>query len=421
MVVYGCCVCRKWSSGRNTLVARMTIAESRDYSRFMPKHVQNRCAFGVHTHCEIYLLSVSKLRMSSPKRVHKSRTYSHTHTHTSIQALHTNTHDLSRALGDCCILHGLVTSGLRGRRLFDTVGRIAVRLRAIAIVATTANATHGLSVGSNLTAVLLLCLSTLHTTVVEVLWWTTRAATATASTAATEVASRESSLIATALAVVVAALLDAVATITTSAIRTRSTTVSSGSAETAKTTRVGVLLLFAAGILTISAALGLNVLLALCKNKHTQNEHKRIQLTSTSEMKRQSARHNSIESSRHPPLTSSGVPAIAEFPLIGRIRAAANGLAEGRGDVGRLVALLADDHVELDHLSVAHGTHGLLRVVAHDGCLVHKHVLVCVVTVDEAVAVLHVEPFHGTDDLGSCLCGWVAKLNKIQLKHCVMN
>lgn len=104
---------------------------------------------------------------------------------------------------------------------------------------------------------------------------------------------------------------------------------------------------------------------------------------------------------REPILTSRSGTTITVAFLVGGVRAASHRFAERRGDIGRLVALLADDDVEFDNLTVAHGTHGLLRVVAYDGRLMDEHVLVRVVTVDEAVAVLNVEPFHHTDDLGS--------------------
>uniref|UniRef100_A0A182UYG1 Uncharacterized protein n=1 Tax=Anopheles merus TaxID=30066 RepID=A0A182UYG1_ANOME len=89
------------------------------------------------------------------------------------------------------------------------------------------------------------------------------------------------------------------------------------------------------------------------------------------------------------------LPPVAEAaPLLRRVLAALHRLALRPGHVGRLVALLADHHVELDLLAVADRPDRLLWVVARDRRLVHEHVLLRVAPVDETVAALHVEPFH---------------------------
>lgn len=93
---------------------------------------------------------------------------------------------------------------------------------------------------------------------------------------------------------------------------------------------------------------------------------------------------------------ASGAPASA----VGGVGRALDGRALGAGDVGRLVALLADDDVELDDFAVADRAHGLLGVVLLDGRLVDEHVLLGVVTVDEAVTALDVEPLDRAGDLG---------------------
>lgn len=77
-------------------------------------------------------------------------------------------------------------------------------------------------------------------------------------------------------------------------------------------------------------------------------------------------------------------------------------LTGGTGHVGRLVALLTNDHVELNDLTVAHRADRLFGVVPRNGALVHKDILSGVVAVDEAVAALHVEPLDGAGDFGGC-------------------
>jgi len=72
------------------------------------------------------------------------------------------------------------------------------------------------------------------------------------------------------------------------------------------------------------------------------------------------------------------------------------------GHIGRLVALLANDHIEFNELTIAHRAHRFLGVVAGNGALVNEDILFGVVAIDEAVAALHVEPFDSAGDFGGC-------------------
>ena len=53
----------------------------------------------------------------------------------------------------------------------------------------------------------------------------------------------------------------------------------------------------------------------------------------------------------------------------------------------------------MDLLAVADATQVLVRVIARDRRLVDEHILLGVVAVDEAVAVLHVEPLYRAYDV----------------------
>jgi len=70
----------------------------------------------------------------------------------------------------------------------------------------------------------------------------------------------------------------------------------------------------------------------------------------------------------------------------------------GTGDAGRFQTFLSLDDVELDNLLVTHTAEVLVWIVLHDGCLMHKHVLLRVIAVDEPVTVAHIEPFHRAGD-----------------------
>lgn len=99
-----------------------------------------------------------------------------------------------------------------------------------------------------------------------------------------------------------------------------------------------------------------------------------------------------------PSLVTPREPARSEAALVGRVGAPLHGLAVGPGDVGGLAALVSDYDVKLDRLTFADAAQHLLRVVACDGGLVDEDVLVGVVAVDEAVAILDVEPLDGAQN-----------------------
>ena len=98
--------------------------------------------------------------------------------------------------------------------------------------------------------------------------------------------------------------------------------------------------------------------------------------------------------------SSVGAPASTAPSAVGGVGGSLDGGTLGPGDVAGLVALLADHDVKLDGLSVPDGPDCLLGVILEDGGLVDEHVFAGVVAVDESVARLDVEPFHGAGDLG---------------------
>jgi hypothetical protein len=69
-------------------------------------------------------------------------------------------------------------------------------------------------------------------------------------------------------------------------------------------------------------------------------------------------------------------------------------------DVGSLVALLPDHNVKLNNLAIADRPDGFLRVVLDDGSLVNKDIFLGVISVDESISRLDVEPFHRAAHLG---------------------
>jgi len=89
---------------------------------------------------------------------------------------------------------------------------------------------------------------------------------------------------------------------------------------------------------------------------------------------------------------SPAVAHVAWLAFVGRVVAANDWFAGRACHVGGLVALLALHDVELDALVLAYALLVLVGVVLDDGGLVDEDVLVGVVAVDEAVAVLDVEP-----------------------------
>lgn len=113
-----------------------------------------------------------------------------------------------------------------------------------------------------------------------------------------------------------------------------------------------------------------------------------------------------------PSLTAPPVPAEAAF-LFG-IRASLYRFPVGAGHIGRLGALLADDHVKFDGLSISDAGNLLLWVVTRDRGLVDENVLVSVVAANEAIAVLHIEPFDGAQH---ALCEHVLFLAVADFNH----
>ena len=52
------------------------------------------------------------------------------------------------------------------------------------------------------------------------------------------------------------------------------------------------------------------------------------------------------------------------------------------------------------YLSISYRSDGLLGIVLDDGCLVNEHVFFCVISVDEAVTRLDIEPLDSSADFG---------------------
>jgi len=69
------------------------------------------------------------------------------------------------------------------------------------------------------------------------------------------------------------------------------------------------------------------------------------------------------------------------------------------GDIAGLVSFVPEDDVKFNEFSVTDAPHCLLWVVLDDGGLVNENVFFCVVTVDEAITRLDVEPFYCASDL----------------------
>jgi hypothetical protein len=102
------------------------------------------------------------------------------------------------------------------------------------------------------------------------------------------------------------------------------------------------------------------------------------------------------------PTTSAVPPCASILLLVGRVLRAHDRPALRPGHIRRFEPFLSLDNVELDFLVLAETALGLARVVLGDGRLVHKHILVVVVAVDEAVAVLDVEPLHHAGYFSDC-------------------
>ncbi|CAN7975784.1 unnamed protein product [Ixodes persulcatus] len=94
-------------------------------------------------------------------------------------------------------------------------------------------------------------------------------------------------------------------------------------------------------------------------------------------------------------LTPSREPATSEASTVRGVRGARHGFVVGTCHTGALAALLGYDDVKLDGLTFVKAAHELLRVSPRDRGLVDEDVFPRVVAVDEAVAVLYVEPLDG--------------------------
>ena len=109
---------------------------------------------------------------------------------------------------------------------------------------------------------------------------------------------------------------------------------------------------------------------------------------------------------RFTPAASTSIPRSsssasgASTPAVCRVRRSFDRYSFGSGNVGRFVSLFADDDVEFHDLAVAHRPDGLFGVIFDDGGLVDEDILFRVVSVDEAVAGLDVEPLDGAGDFG---------------------
>merc|ERR1719221_126646 len=103
------------------------------------------------------------------------------------------------------------------------------------------------------------------------------------------------------------------------------------------------------------------------------------------------------------PETSVGSP-----PAVGSVGTSFDWSSLGSRYIRSLVALLSDDNIKFNNLSVSYRSNSLLGIVLDDGSLVNEHILLGVIPVDEAVPRLDVEPFHspthsGGNNLLRCL------------------
>ena len=90
---------------------------------------------------------------------------------------------------------------------------------------------------------------------------------------------------------------------------------------------------------------------------------------------------------------------LTHITSVGGVLAALDRLSARPAHIRRLRALVAGHKVELDLLAVTDAAQVLVRIVARDRRLVDEYVLLGVVAVDEAVAILHIEPLHRADDI----------------------
>jgi len=71
-------------------------------------------------------------------------------------------------------------------------------------------------------------------------------------------------------------------------------------------------------------------------------------------------------------------------------------LSAGSCDVSGFVALLPDNDVKFDFLSISNGANQLLWIILNDGRLMNKHIFLGVRPIDKSIAALDVEPFYNT-------------------------
>lgn len=88
--------------------------------------------------------------------------------------------------------------------------------------------------------------------------------------------------------------------------------------------------------------------------------------------------------------------------LIGRIRWPLYRFAIWSGHIGRFVSLFANYHIKFDDFSVAHRAYGLFWIISCNCRLMHKHILQWIVTIDESISALNIEPLYGSSYLGGC-------------------
>lgn len=98
--------------------------------------------------------------------------------------------------------------------------------------------------------------------------------------------------------------------------------------------------------------------------------------------------------------TAALIPATKHLAsFVSRIRTATNWFAFRSSYVGSFISLLTDNDIELNDFPIADGTNCLSWIIHDDGGLMYKYILFRVITIDETVAALYIEPFHGSAHL----------------------
>lgn len=70
--------------------------------------------------------------------------------------------------------------------------------------------------------------------------------------------------------------------------------------------------------------------------------------------------------------------------------------------IGGFIPFIAQNNVKFNHFTIADGSYSLLGVVLNDCRLVNKHILLGVISVDETIATLYVEPLDSARDFFGC-------------------